>query len=244
MSAPDESRLIAQLTDAQRAGTHGVDAAAYADLDRAAAYRVQSAVTAALGRRTGMLKTGVHADGVGVVAPIYADGVGQAPAFRLPQANTVGLEVEVGLVLGKALRGASTEAEVRAAIDHYFVGVEICGSRYIDRKAASPTAGLADNMSSLGYAIGPTRPVLADNIDGLTIRLEFAGHEIYNAPAKHGFGTVLASLIAYSASQQPNYPLAAGTIITTGSMCGLVSTSGPGHVVAALGDETLEFDIV
>ena len=33
-------------------------------------------------------------------------------------------------------------------------------------------------------------------------------------------------------------------IVTTGSMCGLVPTSGVGHVVARLGDEQLEFDIV
>ena len=244
MSSPDEARLIAQLTDAQRHGTHGVDATPYSHLDRAAAYRVQSGVRLGLGRSIGMVKTGIHSDSVGVVAPIYADAVGRAPAFRLPQANVVGLEVEVGMVLGKSLPGAATEGEVRAAIDHYFVGVEICGSRFVARGLAGLNGGLADNMSSLGYVIGPTRQALADKIDGLTVRLEFAGREIHNALAKHAFGNVLASLIAYSASQQPDYPLAGGTIITTGSMCGLVPASGPGHVVASLGDEALEFDIV
>src|SRR3569833_3187950 len=87
MSSPDEARLIAQLTDAQRHGTHGVDATPYSTLDRAAAYRVQSGVRLGLGRSVGMVKTGIHSDSVGVVAPIYADAVGRAPAFRLPQAN-------------------------------------------------------------------------------------------------------------------------------------------------------------
>ena len=96
-------------------------------------------------------------------------------------------------------------------------------------------------MSAYGYCIGPRRG--SDAIDGLTVRLEFAGREINSAPAKHGFGTVLASLRAYADAQQPALPLKAGTVVTTGSMCGLVPTSGPGRVVAYLGDESLSFDL-
>ena len=55
---------------------------------------------------------------------------------------------------------------------------------------------------------------------------------------------MLASLAAYADSQLPAHPLRAGTIVTTGSMCGLVPTSGTGHVVATLGDQRIEFDIV
>ncbi len=241
MSSSEEARLIERLVDSHRHGVHDVDANAYAGLDRAGAYRIQAGVAAALGQRVGMLKTAIQADGVGVAAPIYAGGVGNAPAFRLPRINVVGVEVEVGVVLKTDLPGAATEAELRAAIDHYFLGVEICGTRYIDRKAGTPATGLADNMSSLGYAIGPPRA--DDSIAGLTIHIAFNGEEIYAAPAKHGFGTVLASVIAYSAHQQPGLPLRAGMIITTGSMCGLVPTDGPGHVTATLGDESLEFDI-
>ena len=43
---------------------------------------------------------------------------------------------------------------------------------------------------------------------------------------------------------RPEYPLKAGTTITTGSLCGLVPTNGIGYVVARLGDETVEFDVV
>lgn len=238
-----ESELIDLLARAQRGGTNSVDATQYAQLDRPAAYRVQTGVMAALGQGVGMLKTAIHADGVGVVAPIYADRVGPAGSLRLASVNVVGLEVEVGLVLGRTLPGAASEAEVRAAVDHYFLGVEICGSRFADRKAAGPNGGLADNMSALAYAIGPRR-ASADEIDGLTVRIALDDRELYAADAKHGFGTVLASLVAYSASQQPAYPLTAGTIITTGSMCGLVATSGPGHVLASFGGQSLEFDLV
>ena len=236
----DDDDLIRPLADAQRASTHGVDALRYATLDRPAAYRIQHGVRLALGADVGMLKTAVHSDGVGVVAPIYASRVGYAPDFQLPVGNVIGLEVEVGLVLGADVTGAN---DASAAIDHYFLGAEICGSRYLDRSLAGPIGGLADNMSALGYAIGARR-ALGSDIDGLTVALDFAGRRIFDAPAKHGFGSVLASFLAYADNQLPDYPLKAGTIITTGSLCGLVATTGTGHVVARLGDDTLEFDIV
>jgi 2-keto-4-pentenoate hydratase len=235
-----DSDLIDRLAAAQRNGVHDVDAQLLEAIDRDAAYRIEAGVMHAVGETAGMYKTAVHPDGVGVAAPIFASRVGAAPGYRLPVANVTGLEVEVGLVLSKDV---ASGADVRDAIDHYFLGVEICGTRYIDRTKAGTFAGLADSMSALGYAIGPRRD-LGDNIDGFTVELEFAGKPIYSAPAKHGFGTVLASLVAYADSQYPAFPLKAGTIITTGSMCGLVPTSGTGHVVARFGELSVEFDIV
>lgn len=238
-----DSELIDRLVAAQRNGTNSVDPTPYAQIDRETAYRVQTGVLAALGAKVGMLKTAVHPDGVGAVAPIYAANVGTAPSFTLRGVSMVGLEVEVGLVLAKDLSAGVDAADVVAAVDHYFLGVEICGSRFPDRKAAGPMGGMADNMSGLGYAIGPTRKLGAE-IEGIEVKLEFAGKQIHAAPAKHAFGNVLASLVAYANAQHPSYPLKAGTIITTGSMCGLVAASGPGHVVASFGDDRLEFDIV
>ncbi|MEO6013740.1 MAG: fumarylacetoacetate hydrolase family protein [Devosia sp.] len=238
-----DAELIDRLVAAHRNGTNSVDATPYALIDRETAYRVQTGVLSALAATPGMLKTAVHPDGVGAVAPIYASNVGYAPDFRLVGVSMVGLEVEVGIVLGKDLSAGADAAQAAAAIDHYFLGVEICGSRFPDRKAAGPMGGMADNMSGLGYAIGPTRK-LGAQIDGIEVRLEFAGKQIHAAPAKHAFGNVLASLVAYANAQHPAYPLKAGTIVTTGSMCGLVAASGPGHVVASFGDDRLEFDIV
>lgn len=235
-----EAEMIASLADGQRRGTHTVDGAAFASLDRAAAYRIQSGVMQAIGAKVGMLKTAVQADGVGVAAPIFAANVGRS-GFRLPVANVLGLEVEVGLVLGKDV---GPDTDITSAVDHYFTGIEIVGSRFADRKPAGANGGLADNMSGLGYVIGTDPRALKDNIDGLSVVLSFAGTEIFNAPAKHGFRTVLASLAAYAKAQQPWMSLKAGTIITTGSLCGLVLTSGPGRAVARLGDDIVEFDLV
>jgi 2-keto-4-pentenoate hydratase len=235
-----EAEMIAALADGQRRGTHIVDPTPYATLDRAAANRIQIGVLDAVGAKIGMLKTAVQSDGVGVASPIYASNVGRT-GMRLPRANVLGLEVEVGLVLGKDV---GPETDVAGAVDHYFTGIEIVGSRFTNRTAAGPNGGLADNMSGLGYVIGGEPRALKDKIDGLTVTLEFAGKQIYSAPAKHGFGTVLASVVAYAKSQLPRLPLKAGTIITTGSLCGLVLTEGAGHAVARLGDDVVEFDLV
>jgi len=239
-----EAELTEALARAQRDGSANVDSAPYAALDRDAAYRVQVGVLKTLGETVGMLKTAVHADGVGVVAPIYAGKVRPAPC-RLSLPTAIGLEVEVGVVLGRALpsRDYLTDDEVRGAIDHYFLGVEVCGTRYPDRKAAGPMGGLADNMSGLGYVIGPRRAAGPD-IDGFDVVLEFGGKVIHSAPTKHAFGTVLASLIAYARAQRPEYSLRAGTIVTTGSMCGLVAATGTGHVKAVFGADAVEFDLV
>lgn len=240
-SEADLSRL---LSDAQRSGSRIIDAAALTNLDRPAAYRILTATQAALGETTGMLKTTVQADGVGAAAPIFASRIGHSPNFTLPADRVVGLEVEVGLVLARDIPNdpCIDEATVAAAVDHYFTGVEIVGTRYVDRTKASPAAGLADNFSAYGYGIGP-HFAGGTNVDGLTVTLELAGKQSYSGPAKHGFGTVLASLVAYARAQHPKMPLAAGTIITTGSLCGLVLTSGAGHVVARLGGETVELDL-
>lgn len=240
-----EATLVQQLVDAQRSGTHGVDAAPYAGLDLAAAYRVQTGVLQALGETVGLYKSAVAPDGTGVVAPIFASRVGQSGAFRLPLANLLGLEVEVAVVLGKDIPpGGVDDIDFAEAIDHHFVGIEVVGSRFIDRKIAGFYGGLADGMASLAYVINPMHREPGADLDNFDVQLSFAGRDIYSAPAKHSFGTVLASLIAYSKAQMPQYPLKAGTIITTGSVCGLVPVSGPGHVVAQLGAHRVEFDLV
>ena len=240
-----EADLIRLFSDAQRSGARSLDVAALAGLDRAAAYRVQAGTQASLGEAVGMLKTAVHPDGVGVAAPIYASRVGRSPSFALPADRVVGLELEIGLVLGHTIANNPEidEAEIIPAIDHFFTGIELVGTRFADRKAASPAAGLADNMSAFGYVIGP-RYGRGTAIASLDVTLELAGRQIHAGAARHGFGTVLASLVAYARAQQPGMALTAGTVVTTGSLCGLVLTSGAGHVVGRLGGETVELDLV
>jgi 2-keto-4-pentenoate hydratase len=201
-------------------------------------------VRSSLGEAIGMLKTAVQPGAV-VAAPIYASRVVRAPGARLPAKTVVGLEVEVGLVLARDIPSDPRidEATIAAAIDHYFTGIEVIATRYVSREAASPAASLADNMFAFGYVIGGRRSRGPD-IDGATVTLELGGRQIYSAPARHGFGTVLASLVAYAREQNAELQLQAGTTVTTGSLCGLVPATGTGNVIAHLDDDIVELDLV
>lgn len=241
-----ETDLINLLVAAQRARRSDVDAALFDDIDRAAAYRVQAGVLAALGQTPALIKTAVQPDGTGIAAPIFASGFGQSGDFELSAATVTGLEVEVGLVLGSDLSAETAnadEAEIIEAIDHYFVGIEVCGTRYVDRLKASVQAGLADNMSSYGYVINPAERDLGADIEQFDVQLTLDGVQLHAGPAKHSFGTVLNSFIRYARAQVPAYPLKAGTIITTGSLCGLVPVSGTGRVEAVFGNHKVAFTL-
>ena len=241
-----EADLIQQLVAAHRASQSTVDATLLSDVDIAAAYRIQAGVLAGLGETPALIKTAVQADGVGVAAPIFASHFGQSGDFQLSRATVTGLEVEVGLVLGADLSAETAKADDAAiieTIDHYFVGIEVCGTRYRDRLAASVQAGLADNMSSYGYVINPAERESGADIDGFDVQLSLDGVQLHSGSARHSFGTVLNSFIAYAKNQVPAYPLKAGTIITTGSLCGLVPVSGNGRVKAVLGHHTVEFTL-
>jgi 2-keto-4-pentenoate hydratase len=238
-----ETDLVQQLVAAQRASSRSVDQDAFAAVDRAAAYRIQIATMQALGMTPAMFKAAVAPDGSGAIAPIFAGRVGDSGKLKLSAASVTGLEVEVGVVLSRDLPPGSDRAAVEAAIGRYFAGVEICGTRFLDRPKATYDGGLADMMSAFGYVIDPGDWEHGVDLTGIDIDLEFNGTTIYGAPAKAPFGGVLESVVAYAALKSQPYPLAAGTILTTGSMCGLVPTTGPGKAVARLGGHTVEVEL-
>lgn len=242
----DIADLARRLATAHRNAVHDVDPAPFTAIGRDDAFAIQRTVQTELGKATGLIKTAVAPDGRGTAAPIYASGFGHN-GFQLPSANVVGLELEVGFVLGSDLSSDTALADEVAiidAIDHYFVGIEICGSRYTDRAAAGYEGGLADNMSALGYVMDPTPRDIGADISNFDVELTFAGHRIHFGPTKHSFGSVLASYVAYAGNQQPHLPLKAGTIVTTGSLCGLVPISGTGAVTGKLGNHVVSFEIV
>src|SRR5690606_19244382 len=184
-----------------RASQSTVDATLFADIDRAAAYRIQAGVLAALGETPALIKTAVQPGDVGIAAPIFASRFGQSGDFSLPIATVTGLEVEVGLVLGSDLSietAIEDDAAIIEAIDHYFVGIEVCGTRFADRTLAGVQAGLADNMSSYGYVINPTERDPGADIDGYDVQLSLDGVHLHSESAKHSFGTVLNSFIRYA----------------------------------------------
>jgi 2-keto-4-pentenoate hydratase len=238
-----ESELIRQLADAQRAATPVVDASAAAGLERAAAYRVQTGFFAALGERAGMYKVWTDGKGDAALAPIPASRIVNSGG-RLPAAGMAGLEVEIAVELARDLPAGADRATVDAAIGRYVMGIEVCASRYADRSAASFDVGLADSMSAYGYVIGAGDWQHGPDADGREIVLTVAGTQVWRGPAKHGFGGVLNAVYAYAALAAPPYPLRAGTLVTTGSLCGLVPATGPGKAVATLGGHSVDVELV
>lgn len=237
-----ETDLAQRLAEAHRSGTRSVDQSQYAGLDRGAAYRVQAAVMSLLGRSPGMLKVAVAPDGTGTVAPIYAGGIGDSGTQSFPSARVSGLEVEVGVVLKHDLPPGSDRAAVEAAVGRYFMGVEVCGTRYADRSKAAYDVALADSMSALGYVMEARDWERGADLAGLDIDLRFNGASVYAGPAKHGFGGVLESLAAYAALAERPYALKAGGIVTTGSLCGLVRVSGAGKARAKMGGHIVDVE--
>lgn len=238
-----ESELADRLIEGQRNGASAIDQDAYSGIARAAAYRVQAAVTSGLGMAPVMFKVAVSPTGDGAIAPIYAGRVGDSGVLKLASAGVVGLEVEIGLVLARDLPPRADRAAVEAAVGRYFMGIEICGSRYADRKKAPFDTGLADSMSAYGYAMGRADWERGTNLDGLELELDFRGATIFSGVPKHGFGGVLEALVAYAGLSSQPHPLAAGTVLTTGSLCGLVPTSGPGAAVARMGGHVVEVEL-
>lgn len=244
---PEELALAQSLFEAQMDGASTVDATRYAHLDLEAAYRVALRVMDMMGEAPALIKTAIAPGGVGIAAPIFRSRVGESGALKLSSPTIVGLEVEVGLVLGADLdtHTARTDpAAITDAVSHYFVGIEVCGTRYVDRSKAGSFGGLADNLTAYGYVINPKHREFGADIEGFEVSLDFGSAQVFSGPGKHSFGTVLASFEAYARNQHPALPLKAGTVVTTGSLCGLVPISGKGHAQARLGTHIVEFDIV
>ncbi|KAL8378119.1 hypothetical protein RB595_008702 [Gaeumannomyces hyphopodioides] len=254
MAHVDEDEAVRLLVQAQRTGGHSkIDPAPLAGLDRAGAYRVVLAQQEALGEEVGLYKTSLmQPDGTGIIAPIWRSRVGTSPGFCFPTAAYAvkGLEFEVGVKLGRDVPAGEgvDEAAVAAAVESYFVGIEIVGTRLVEPSTGGqpgPAAGLADNLSALGYVFGGESPRGRD-VDGLEVSFELDGRVLDKRTAKPGFGTVLTSVVAYARAQHPDMPLKAGTVITPGSLngCVLLPPGSTGRVVGRLGSETtVEFTL-
>lgn len=247
MTPPSESELIQLLVDAQRAGGKPIiDPAKLAHLDLDAAYRVSLGQQTILGEQVALYKTAVRTDGSpGVASPIWASRVGQSgPDYVFPRDLVVkGLEFEIGVVLSRDIEGCEDldEEAVEAAVDHYFLGIEVVGTRLAPTAGGekpSPAQSLADHNSALGYVFGG-RYARGRDVSGLEASFEIDGKEIDRKPAVPGCGTVLASVVAYAKAQHPGLPLRAGTVITTGALsgCVLLPEGARGLVVGRLGNE-------
>lgn len=203
------------------------------------AYAIQDALIR-LGKGAGAWKTslprpdfpalGVYA--MAVCGPILksdihrADG-NQPVVVREPVGGpeeTVGLELEVAYQLARdfpASREIPDEGEVLAGIASAHIVVEVCGARWSE--SAPPFLWtLADSMMNRSFVVGPAIPDW-ESLDfaALTARQFLDGKLLQESTGGHKGGNPL-SLVVWQVQHCVAHRggMKAGTIVTTGQLCG------------------------
>lgn len=202
-----------------------------ADLENAvvnlgAAYRIQEAVTRALGP-VGAFKTGRKtADETPIMAPILADRVRRSPArFSRSELDLVGIELEVAFRVDRALpdpADADFADRARGCVSPV-VAIEVVDSRLVDHESAHPLWKLADNQINAGLVYGePVGDWMGMDLSRVAARLEVAGEMIFDGivavPGGDAFDVfcAFARLVGdHCGGLQP------GHLVTTGSVTGL-----------------------
>jgi 2-keto-4-pentenoate hydratase len=209
--------------------------------DVAAAYDLQDAVRAAIGKPVvgwklaqstpaAQAAAGIDAPTVsplldGMIVP--GDSVFAPGRFHRPEA-----EAEIAIELSEAIEGPVTAGEVRAAAAGFRLAIEIADTRYADKPAMGVPAVIADMNSCGALVIGPL-----EDMDGL--------HAATTASVitRLGDGSIVSTLPAEARPDplatvaflsrfvtQRGHTLPAGTIVTTGTHTPPTAT-GPGLVV-------------
>jgi 2-keto-4-pentenoate hydratase len=235
--------VTAALLQARREG-RVLPAVAPADAD--AAYAVQALVAEALrwfdGPPRHWKSGGPSRDAVQTHAPLPPAGVWTSPAdARARPFHARGIEAEVALRLREpidARRAASLGLDgARALVDAMAVAIEVVDSRWAEALDAPPLAKLADLQSHgalvLGgwVAFGAGRDWSAQRCEvqiGAQAPQVFVGTHALADPA-----FVLPGWLRHAT--RGGHTLPAGTVVTTGTWCGLLAAQ-PGEAV------TVRFD--
>jgi 2-keto-4-pentenoate hydratase len=122
--------------------------------------------------------------------------------------------------------------EIEAAVSRVYLGVEIIDSRLVEGSGSPFELFLADSLANGGYVLGPPiRPEFLRGNDLRTLTV-FAGTKpIYDGRACYPGGDPLAPLVAYANDPSDQLGgLKAGQIVTTGSLCGVITLQAPSKI--------------
>jgi 2-keto-4-pentenoate hydratase len=195
------------------------------------AYRVQAKVTERLGFAVAGWKVGITPDGTATAAPLYAPYVVPSGATRRADAGGLAIEAEIAVRLRHDLPPrpgrAYSRDEILAAVDHLLVGVEIVSGRM--PLGGPPAPFLADNLGNGGYVCGDTAVVdPAIDLAALRCRVLVGDRVLHDAKGGHFAGDPLRPLEAYANAQSDGLGgLRAGQVVTTGTLCGLLTIAAP-----------------
>ena len=211
--------------------------------DLEAAYAVQAGVAEALGwfpeGPARHWKSGGPTDTALTHAPLPASGVWHSPAqARAWPFAWRGIEVEIALRLGQAVDAQTAAAldhgRARSLIDAMCVSIEIVDSRWVEATQAPALAKLTDLQSHGALVLGEW--IAYGDRDwsqqrgqvrvGQQATRQFKGTHSLGDPAR-----VLHAWLRHATPQGTVLP--AGTVVTTGTWCGLLQAQAGDAVEAA-----------
>ncbi|MCM2397280.1 hydratase [Rhizobium sp. S95] len=154
----------------------------------------------------------------------------------------VAIEAEIAVRLATALpprAGGYTRDEVKKAVGSVHLGLEVLDSRLVEGSKSPYLLFLSDRLGNAGYLLGPEVPsALVDDVAGTPLEVTLGDAIIFADAAKHPAGDVLAWLVDWANREdRPEGSLAAGEIITTGSLCGAVPLATSGLLTITLGTD-------
>lgn len=258
--------VAAELVRARRDGAPVAATVAASLRDTDDAYAVQDRVAQALGWFSGGVPRwwksgGAARESVQTHAPLPPAGVWPSPVAREHCAAAArdgtcvprlrGIEAEIALRIGHDVDARLAEQldvdRARGLVDAMAVTIEVVESRWTEALDASALAKLADLQSHGALVVGEWRP-FAGSHDwsaqlcrvslGDAPALEFRGTHSMGDPA-----WVLPAWLRHATRH--GVPVLAGTVVTTGTWCGL-PLARPGDVVRAefpgIGEAVIAFD--
>lgn len=179
-------------------------------------------------------------EGVTVVSrliPLVAEGT---PLVWRP--GTM-LEIEIAVTLGQdmPIRPGQpyTRADVLEAVGSCHLGAELVRSVFQENGKVSFPLFVADGMGNVGYLVGPS--FSKDDIERLQtshLAIDLDGQSLFDAVGRHSNADCLGWLVEFAnaADRSPD-ALLAGTLVTTGSLCGAIALTSAGTVTARLGPD-------
>jgi 2-keto-4-pentenoate hydratase len=234
MASQIPSALVQQLVAARRE-QRLLDVEGWAGTLKEAeeAYRVQDEVAAALGWFGDSVPThwksgGASRTAVLTHAPLAPAGVRSSPAdFSDMHFNKRGIEAEIALRIGVEVtpqKAAALSADdAVSVVDAMAVSIEVVDSRWRDGAKEAPLLKLADSQVHGALAIGEWLPYVARDWSAQRCDITIGAAEPVQRIGTHPLGEPLWGVPGWLRHlTRHGRSVPAGTVITTGSWCGIL----------------------
>ena len=229
----DIEGAAARLLQARREG-RPQPAAGLADADAGTAYAVQARVAQALGwfgaaAPAHWKSGGPSREAVATHAPLPPAGVWASPADARGWPFTLRwVEAEVALRLGRPVDADQARtldlAQARGLVDAMCVSIEIVDSRWAEGLQAPAWARLADLQSHGALVLGAWRPFeAAHDWAAQVCRVRIGAQPVREFRGTHSMADPAFVLLAWLRhASRDGALLPAGTVLTTGTWCGML----------------------